>query len=156
MKSKDIRIRQTKKFGGQKVLLAEDNIMSAIHAQSVLKALNLDVDVVQNGLDAVERVKEKVYDILLIDIQMPVMGGLEASRIIRSLGYGMDQLPILALTGSDLALGLLHEHGIQDIIVKPFSKVDFVIKLNYHLSWSFKYALEMISVGLRGLKLPRG
>lgn len=82
------------------VLLAEDNIINQQVAMRILKKYNHNVTIVSNGQQAVEIVEQRVFDIVLMDIQMPVMGGLEATAKIRQYEQisGARRLPIIALT----------------------------------------------------------
>lgn len=84
------------------ILLAEDNIVNQQLAVRILENYNHKVEVVENGLQAVEAVKRKRYDVILMDVQMPEMGGFEATGVIREWeqrNFGSDvRIPIVALT----------------------------------------------------------
>ncbi len=107
-------------FGGAQVLLAEDNSINQEVAVELLRAVNLRVDVARNGSEAVERAHERDYALILMDVQMPVLDGLEATRAIRALPDRADT-PILAMTanafGDDRRACL--EAGMNDHIGKP-------------------------------------
>ncbi|KAI9835450.1 MAG: hypothetical protein M1819_002368 [Sarea resinae] len=82
------------------VLLAEDNIVNQRLAVKILEKYHHVVTVVGNGLDAFEAVKKKRYDVILMDVQMPIMGGFEATAKIREYerDHGLMRSPIIALT----------------------------------------------------------
>ena len=84
---------------GARLLLAEDNRVSRVLALKMLRDLGLQVDAAVNGQQAVERAHTGTYDLVLMDVSMPVMDGIEATRAIRALpGWG--EVPILAFTGN--------------------------------------------------------
>ena len=88
---------------GVRVLLAEDNIVNQKVAMGILKKFGYEVDVANNGLEALEKLEEREYDIILMDCQMPEMDGFEATRRIRAQKRNARNdkpLPIIALTAS--------------------------------------------------------
>ncbi|WP_018477569.1 ATP-binding protein [Pontibacter roseus] len=108
---------------GLKVLLAEDNNINVYVVSQYLKKWGVDFDVVNNGAQAVEQLEQQVYDLVLMDLQMPVLDGYEASRRIRQLpDEKAQQVPIVALTASAKAdyEGRLQASGIDGILAKPF------------------------------------
>lgn len=70
---------------GIKILLVEDNLMNQKLMIRIFKKLNLSLDIANNGQEAIEKVDEELYDLILMDLQMPVMGGIEAATHIREL-----------------------------------------------------------------------
>jgi CheY-like chemotaxis protein len=114
-----------KEYAGAKVLLAEDNEVNQLVASRILKNAGLEVDIANNGLEAVKMVQEKDYDIVLMDIQMPEMDGIEATGKIRALPRFKD-LPIVAMTAhamsGDRELSL--KAGMNDHINKPINLQD--------------------------------
>ena len=111
-------------FQGMPILLAEDNRVNLIVATKLLQDRGFHVDVAPNGLRAVEMVKQKTYALVLMDIQMPEMDGIQATREIRSdPQYAM--LPIVAVTANAMEddLRQYRKAGINDHVAKPINPV---------------------------------
>lgn len=114
----------TLKLPGKKVLLAEDNDLNAVVASELLKTLELEVDRVENGLDAVEKFKRSSpgeYYAVFMDMQMPVMDGIAAASKIRSLERSDNSVPIYAMTANTFADDIKHclSVGMNGYIAKP-------------------------------------
>ncbi len=112
-----------KQGGKPRLLLAEDNPVNQQIAKAMLGTLNVDIDTVINGEQAVAAAEHGAYDLILMDCQMPGMDGLEATRQIRSR-FAQLELPIIALTAN--AMGGDRERclecGMDDYLSKPFKK----------------------------------
>ncbi len=109
-----------KRHGGAHLLLVEDNAINQKVMLEMLQGAGLEVDTAQNGHEAVEKSRNTAYDLILMDIQMPELNGLEATQEIRLLPNSMD-LPILAMTAntSDKDRHACLEAGMNDFIPKP-------------------------------------
>jgi len=115
---------------GTRLLLAEDEPMNQLVTLELLTGLGPTVDVVDNGQRAVERVRDGDYALVLMDVQMPVMDGLDATRAIRRLP-DKGSLPILAMTASAFSADRQHclEAGMNDHIAKPVEPDTLFTKL---------------------------
>jgi two-component system sensor histidine kinase/response regulator len=105
---------------GARVLLVEDNEINQEVAIGQLEEAEVFVDLAENGAEAVRMVRENDYDIVLMDMQMPVMDGIEATRILRS-NPRFQTLPIIAMTANALVSDreMCLEAGMNDHIAKP-------------------------------------
>jgi CheY-like chemotaxis protein len=105
---------------GSKVLLAEDNLLNQEVAVALLREVGLDVEVVSNGRDAVDAAMSRPFDLILMDMQMPVLDGLEATRQIRAIPAHV-HTPILAMTASvfDEDREKCFAAGMNDHVPKP-------------------------------------
>lgn len=117
-----------------KILLVEDYKHSQIIVTRLLRKNNFDsIVVVENGVEAVEAVQQQQYDIILMDMQMPVMNGFEATQKIREIPQYRDT-PIIALTAfamkGDREKCL--EAGATDYIPKPIDSQEFIQKVKYY------------------------
>ncbi|MEM8888784.1 MAG: ATP-binding protein [Bacteroidota bacterium] len=114
--------------GDLKILLAEDNIVNVKIASKFLDKWGFKTTVAKNGQEAVDAVQKEDFDLILMDLQMPVMGGLDACREIRAMGY---TLPILALSAevSEQVREKVIEAGMNDYSSKPFVPKDLRQKI---------------------------
>jgi signal transduction histidine kinase/CheY-like chemotaxis protein len=111
-----------------KVLVVEDNKINQMITKKILTKMNLACDLIDNGEDAVEMVKENNYEIVLMDIHMPGISGLEATKRIRSFDKEQTIFALTAVTLED-KMHEFDEAGFDDIISKPFKQEDFEKKL---------------------------
>jgi PAS domain S-box-containing protein len=122
------------------VLLAEDNSINQIVAQSMLQALGLGVDVVSNGRLTLDALEQKRYSLILMDCQMPEMDGYEASRKIRQreANSGGARIPIIALTAHAMEGDREQclSAGMDDYLSKPFNSKQLAAALGRWLGRS--------------------
>lgn len=107
-----------------RILLVEDLEINQELARAVLEAAGHEVEVVPDGSDAVMAVQEKPYDVVLMDVQMPGMDGMTATRLIRQLDHPARSLPIIAMTANVLPqqVTAFKQAGMTDHIGKPFKQ----------------------------------
>jgi len=135
----DEAVWQANDFSGKRVLLVEDIEMNREIAEVILTESGFEVESAPDGTDAVDMVKkspENYYDVVLMDVQMPIMNGYEATRTIRSLPReDVKTLPIIAMTANaleeDKAAAL--KSGMDDHIAKPLDIELFMDVLKKHL-----------------------
>jgi signal transduction histidine kinase/BarA-like signal transduction histidine kinase len=127
---KEVHFKE-KKLAGLRVLLVEDNLINVKIAEKILNQWDVVVDVALNGLIAVEKHKNNKYDVILMDLSMPIMDGYEAAIIIRSTD---SLIPIIALTASTSysSLEKAMQIGIDEFITKPFNPKELNLKLGKH------------------------
>ena len=111
---------ELERIRGSRVLLVEDNELNREVALGLLEDAHLSIDIAENGRDAVEKVGEHNYDLVLMDMQMPVMDGLAATRAIR-LKPQFQSLPIIAMTANVMESDRekCTEAGMNDHLAKP-------------------------------------
>ena len=106
---------------GYKILLAEDNLINQEVASLILRGLGGTIDIAENGKEALEACRKKDYDIIFMDVQMPEIDGLEATKIILSDEMSFGRPYIIAMTANafkeDMKMCL--DVGMKDFISKP-------------------------------------
>jgi len=109
--------------GPVRILLAEDNAINALLTRTLLEAEGHTVDTVEDGVLACEAMKSSKYDLIFMDMRMPNMDGLEATRKIRSMDNVSKGLPIIALTANafDDDRNACFDSGMNDFMTKPVS-----------------------------------
>jgi PAS domain S-box-containing protein len=118
------------KTSNLRVLLVEDNDINRLYAKSILKNWQCYIDVAENGLVAIEKVKNNFFDVVLMDVQMPVMDGYEATKAIRMMEQSAN-IPIIALTANATQIDVEKclASGMNDYLPKPFTPDDLYRKL---------------------------
>ncbi|MCX6159786.1 MAG: ATP-binding protein, partial [Ignavibacteriae bacterium] len=129
-------------LSGVRMLIVEDNIMNQFFIVQLLKKWSVDFDVAVNGREAIEIMEKKEYDIVFLDLQMPVMNGFQAAEIIRDRNSGVlnHDVPLIALTAdiSEDTKKEVTEKGMDDVIIKPFEQKEMLAKI-------FKYSQKSSS-----------
>ena len=119
-------------FNHQRVLLVEDNHVNIIVTKKFLEKWGLKVDVAINGLEAVNHARAIKYNLILMDLHMPLMDGLEATKKIRE--FNID-VPIIGLSADVMteSVSSLQLIGMNDFVTKPFNPTDFFYKLKTYI-----------------------
>ncbi|MFO8147379.1 MAG: response regulator [Bacteroidota bacterium] len=109
---------------GKHILIVDDNRINQVVTQRILEQKSFSCDLSDNGLDSIEKIKNKNYDLVLMDLNMPGISGLEATRRIREFNK---TLPVIALTAVEIeeVRQEIKEAGMNDIIVKPYDNATF-------------------------------
>jgi len=117
------------------ILVVDDNEINRLLASKVLAKWGVQVDFAENGEIALEKVQMFQYDLILMDLHMPVMDGMEATKAIRKLGGLFSRLPIIALTASLFSheLETITESGMDGYVIKPFVPNDLYSKIKTFL-----------------------
>ncbi|RNL51251.1 ATP-binding protein [Pedobacter jejuensis] len=134
--SRAIGVKDTDLLKNKKVLLADDNMLNILLASTILKKYKLSYDAAYNGLQAFELFNENHYDVILTDIQMPEMGGIELTKKIRNCDDELKRnIPILGVTANvmeeDRAKYL--ESGMNELVLKPFLEKELIEKMIAYL-----------------------
>ncbi|OJJ20472.1 hypothetical protein BKI52_18620 [marine bacterium AO1-C] len=136
-KSTSPNVNNQQELKGLKVLLCEDNILSQELTKEILKRLGCEVTIVDNGLQGIEILEngKLLFDCVIMDIQMPTMGGLEATQKIRALPAPISGIPVIALTAKNVKDEKTQyvEAGINDYLSKPFTPSEISQKILQNL-----------------------
>ncbi|MFI1771660.1 ATP-binding protein [Thalassobellus citreus] len=111
-----------------KILVVEDNKINQMITKKILTKMNLKCDIIDNGEDAVEMIKANDYNIILMDIHMPGISGMEATKRVRAFDKELTIFALTAVTIED-KMHEFDEAGFTDIIPKPFKQEEFEKKL---------------------------
>ena len=120
--------KKDRNLKGKRILLVEDNKINVMVCKQVLEKANIVVHVAFDGLMAVDMVKKNLYDVILMDIQMPVMDGYTCAMEIRKFNT---TIPILALSASVFleVRNKIFQSGMNGFVFKPFTPEDLFNKI---------------------------
>lgn len=118
-----------------KILIAEDNLVNQELIRFLIKSRGWDCEVVDDGEKAIREFSNAYYDIILMDIQMPIMNGIDATRAIRSSNKNIPIIAITAAKEQDLRAESI-DAGMNDFISKPYRKEDLFSSIDRCLCMS--------------------
>lgn len=124
------------KLSGKHILLVDDNKMNVLLAQTVLKKWEMGYDSAYDGKAALELFKRNDYDLILTDIQMPIMGGVELTHEVRYNGdFKKSRIPILGITAHVLQEDreAYLKAGMNDLVLKPFLEQELIDKITKYI-----------------------
>lgn len=129
-----------------RILVAEDEQQLSHVLSSAMTASGYQVDIANNGQEAIEQAKENAYDVIILDIMMPVKSGLEALKEIRATG-NRTYIMILTAMGEedDKVTGL--DAGADDYLTKPFSLKELLARLRSHQRRDDSYQVDVLEFG---------
>ena len=116
-----------------KILIVEDNYVNQLLATRTLQKLEHRTDIACNGIEAIKAVETKPYDLILMDVNMPVMSGIEATKVIRRLAGERGQIPIIALTANAMKgdKEKFLAAGMSDYVSKPLDRDKLIAAVNH-------------------------
>lgn len=126
-----LKNKSIKKFDSNaKVLVVEDSDLNCKLIAKILEKHGLSFDIVNNGMDAIDAFRKNAYDVILMDCQMPILNGYEATKQIREIEGNTSHIPIIAITANALAKDEIkcHDFGMDDYVSKPI-KIDSLLKI---------------------------
>ena len=128
----DLIETEIEQASGLTVLLVEDAEANQELVTTILRAAGIEVDVASHGVEAVEAMKLRSYDMVLMDVHMPVLGGVEATRLIRGLGGQAAETPIIALSANVMPeqVEQYRHAGMDAHVGKPISPRDMLSMIN--------------------------
>jgi signal transduction histidine kinase/CheY-like chemotaxis protein len=132
-KKESVQTLDTKELKGKRILIVEDNRINQTVTRKILEREEVVCSIAENGRIAIDMEKNNEYDLILMDINMPVMNGLNATRGIRERNK---DIPILALTAVEVEemRFSIYDSGMNDIIVKPYDITKFTQTILKHLN----------------------
>lgn len=135
----DFEVQKSRASGislaGVRLLLVEDNLINQLVATEILNQEQIDVVCAANGQEAIKMLAEQSYDAVLMDIQMPVMNGLEATKAIRKM-KDLKKLPIIAMTADAMQDNREQclEVGMNDFVTKPINRQELLLTLSRYVT----------------------
>ncbi|WP_421877795.1 response regulator [Marinoscillum sp.] len=120
----------------KKILVAEDSSVIQNLTKKILTLQNYQISAVKNGKQVIDKLGSEEYDLILLDIHMPVMDGMECARAIRQMNGAAANIPIIAITGNanNYSMEDFKEAGINEFVPKPLNYDNLVTVVNNYLA----------------------
>jgi CheY-like chemotaxis protein len=132
----DLKFAFTPSVIAVKILVVDDNEINRMLAEKLLTKFDFNVVTVDSGLKAIELLKSKDFDVVLLDVHMPGMSGYETAQTLRAMDdIYFKEIPIIALTASIMMdeLNTVHDFGMTDYQIKPFKPEELFQKIIKYL-----------------------
>jgi CheY-like chemotaxis protein len=132
-----VDVNKYQSLKGKTALIVEDNILNQLIVQRFLDIVGMNYKVVDDGCFVVKLIEKQHFDIMLLDLNIPCISGLEIAKIIRELeSKELKQIPIIAITASDIydLFEKLQASGINDCLQKPYTPENLYELLLKHLA----------------------
>ncbi|HVB03707.1 MAG TPA: ATP-binding protein [Chitinophagaceae bacterium] len=126
----------TELFEGSRLLIVEDNLMNLKYLTSLLERMKIQFDVATNGVDALELTRQQIFHLILMDMKIPGIEGMELARIIRGEGNQNNATPIIIITAAALqsTVQFARENGINELLTKPYTPDQLLTLLRKYLT----------------------
>ncbi|MCW3071089.1 MAG: hypothetical protein JWO44_979 [Bacteroidetes bacterium] len=123
-----VEVKNTQLLNGKRILIADDDEMNKFLAQHILSNYNVDVDTAGDGKEALEKILNEYFDVVLMDLHMPEMGGIEVVTAVRRKGINV---PVIAITGNILGSerDKCFSAGMNEYISKPYDEQELLQKI---------------------------
>lgn len=120
----------------KKILVAEDSSVIQNLTKKILTLQNYQISAVKNGKQVIDKLSSETFDLILMDIHMPQMNGMECARTIRQMTGEIANVPIIAITGNanNYSMDDFKEAGINEFIPKPLNYDNLVTVVNNYLA----------------------
>lgn len=143
-------------LGRRRILVAEDMDVNQLLIRRIIESWGLEVEIAVNGREAVDKVLQSDYDLILMDIQMPEMDGVEATCMIRQLPSQKASIPIVALTANFLKgdRERFKAAGMNDFLPKPFNESTLFVVISNNIDRRTKVAPVQVLRERRSANTP--
>ena len=120
----------------KKIIVAEDSSVIQNLTKKILSLQNYSISTVKNGQKVIDLLQSDNYDLVLMDIHMPVMDGMECARLIRKMGNENSKIPIIAITGNanNYSMDDFKDAGIDGYLPKPLNYDTLVEMVNNYMA----------------------
>lgn len=137
-----------------KILVVDDNALNLTVAKGLLEPLNMQVETALSGNEAIEKISETMYDLILMDHMMPEIDGIETTHIIRRFHPEYNNVPIIALTANAVGdvKSMFIKEGMNDFVAKPIEVRILVTKIR---QWLPKEKVKKRSISVKKDKQPK-